>query len=86
MRMRLAFVGLAWVGAFSIVMALFAVLGRQLDELPVPLRALVISGVLVVSMTQIVIPLINRVLRLASRRAQSPRRSHVRGRGADSST
>ena len=60
---RLKFVLLAWLAAFLIVMALFAAFGAQLDDLPLPLRALAISGVLVVSMTQVALPLIQRLLR-----------------------
>jgi antibiotic biosynthesis monooxygenase (ABM) superfamily enzyme len=67
MKPRVAFVLLAWLAAFVIVMALFVAFGTQLEELPLALRALVISGVLVVSMTQVVIPLINRFLRSAGR-------------------
>jgi antibiotic biosynthesis monooxygenase (ABM) superfamily enzyme len=63
MKGRLKFLLLAWLAAFLIVMALFVAFGAQLDDLPLPLRALAISGVLVVSMTQIVIPLIHRLLR-----------------------
>jgi antibiotic biosynthesis monooxygenase (ABM) superfamily enzyme len=60
---RLQFVLLAWLVAFLIVMALFAVFGAELNDLPLPLRALAISGVLVISMTQVAIPLIHRLLR-----------------------
>jgi antibiotic biosynthesis monooxygenase (ABM) superfamily enzyme len=45
-----------------IVIALFEAFGPELEDLPLALRALVISGVLVLSMTQVVIPLINRFL------------------------
>jgi antibiotic biosynthesis monooxygenase (ABM) superfamily enzyme len=67
MKLRATFVLLSWLAAFVIVMALFVAFGAQLDDLPLPLRALAISGVLVVSMTQVVVPLINRLLRSASR-------------------
>jgi antibiotic biosynthesis monooxygenase (ABM) superfamily enzyme len=69
MKARAIFVLLAWLGAFLIVMALFVAFGAQLEDLPLPLRALAISGVLVVSMTQVVTPLINRFLRFARRNA-----------------
>jgi antibiotic biosynthesis monooxygenase (ABM) superfamily enzyme len=72
MKARLTFVLLAWLGAFLIVMALFLAFGAQLRDLPLPLRALAISGVLVVSMTQVVIPLINRFLRFARRSVAKP--------------
>ena len=60
MKARVTFLLLAWFAAFIIVMALFAVF--PLADLPLALRALVISGVLSISMTQIVIPLILRLL------------------------
>jgi antibiotic biosynthesis monooxygenase (ABM) superfamily enzyme len=73
MKARVKFVLLSWVAAFTIVMALFLAVGTQLQELPLALRALVISGVLVVSMTQVAIPLIMRFLRSTGRRAAKRR-------------
>ncbi len=61
-RTRLTFVLLMWLAASLTVMALFLVLGRTLEDLPVPLRALVISGVLTVTLSQLAIPLIGRLL------------------------
>jgi antibiotic biosynthesis monooxygenase (ABM) superfamily enzyme len=66
MRARLTFLLLVWASAFVIVMALFLVFGDELRELPLALRALAISGVLSVSMSLVVTPLISRFL---SRRA-----------------
>jgi antibiotic biosynthesis monooxygenase (ABM) superfamily enzyme len=63
LKARVTFLLLSWLAAFLIVMALFLVAGGTLTDLPLPLRALTISGVLVVSMTQLAIPLINRFLR-----------------------
>ena len=65
MKARAEFLLLAWLVAFLIVMALFLAFGSELNDLPLPLRALAISGVLVVSMTQLVIPVIHRFLRRA---------------------
>jgi len=62
-KRKLTFLLLAWLAAFLIVIALFEVFGSELQDLPLAPRALVISGVLVLSMTQVVIPLINRFLR-----------------------
>jgi antibiotic biosynthesis monooxygenase (ABM) superfamily enzyme len=67
MKARVTFVLLSWFAAFMIIMALFVAFGAQLEDLPLPLRALSISGVLVFRMTQAVIPLKNRLLRSASR-------------------
>jgi antibiotic biosynthesis monooxygenase (ABM) superfamily enzyme len=67
MKARLAFLLLTWASAFVIVMLLlFAV--PQLKDFPLALRALVISGVLSITMTQLAIPFIQRVLRSAGRR------------------
>ncbi len=64
MRGRIALVLLGWLGAFLIVMILFLLFGKRLQELPLAVRALVISGVLTVSMTQVVMPFISRRLRM----------------------
>ena len=61
--MRVAFVFLCWLAAFAVVMGLFGLFGSQLDDMPLAVRALVISGVLAVVMTQAAIPLIQRLLR-----------------------
>jgi antibiotic biosynthesis monooxygenase (ABM) superfamily enzyme len=66
MKLRLVFLLLTWLSAFVIVMALFLAFGDELRDLPLALRALAISGVLSISMTQVVVPLINRLLRLAA--------------------
>jgi antibiotic biosynthesis monooxygenase (ABM) superfamily enzyme len=60
---RVKFVLLSWLAAFLIVMGLFAAFGTELQDMPLALRALVISGVLTVAMTQVAIPLITRFLR-----------------------
>jgi antibiotic biosynthesis monooxygenase (ABM) superfamily enzyme len=69
MKARIEFLMLAWLSAFVIVMALFLAFGSVLDDLPLAGRALLISGVLVITMTQLVLPLINRLLR--ARRART---------------
>jgi antibiotic biosynthesis monooxygenase (ABM) superfamily enzyme len=48
----------AWVVAFLIATAMLAVFGDELGSLPLPLRALVISGVLVVVMANLVMPVL----------------------------
>jgi antibiotic biosynthesis monooxygenase (ABM) superfamily enzyme len=55
-RVRLAMTLVAWLVAFGLVMTLLSVFGDQLNSLPLALRALVISGVLVTVMTQVVMP------------------------------
>lgn len=52
----------AWMAAFLVVMILLTLLGRQLASLPLALRAMVISGVLVAVMVNLVMPVINRTI------------------------
>jgi len=52
----------AWLVAFLTVMALLTLFGDELKSLPLALRALVISGVLVVLMANLVMPIVNRVV------------------------
>jgi antibiotic biosynthesis monooxygenase (ABM) superfamily enzyme len=52
----------AWCVAFIVVLALLTLLGDELKSLPLALRALVISGVLVGLMANVVMPLLNVAL------------------------
>jgi hypothetical protein len=49
----------AWLVAFCVVMALLTLFGRQLESLPPALRALTISGALVMLMANLVMPGLN---------------------------
>jgi antibiotic biosynthesis monooxygenase (ABM) superfamily enzyme len=49
----------AWLVAFVVVLALLTLLGDELESLPLALRALVISGVLVSLMANLVMPVLN---------------------------
>lgn len=49
----------AWLVAFSVVMTLLTLFGEQLESLPPALRALAISGVLVMLMANVVMPALN---------------------------
>ena len=49
----------AWLIAFGVVMALLTFLGDELQSLPLALRALVISGVLVSLMANLVMPVLS---------------------------
>jgi antibiotic biosynthesis monooxygenase (ABM) superfamily enzyme len=53
---RLATTLAAWLVAFLLVLALLSVLGDELGSLPLAVRALVISGVVVTMMTGLVMP------------------------------
>jgi antibiotic biosynthesis monooxygenase (ABM) superfamily enzyme len=53
----------AWLVAFVVVLALLTVLGEELESLPLALRALVISGVLVFLMVNLVMPVLSVAVR-----------------------
>jgi antibiotic biosynthesis monooxygenase (ABM) superfamily enzyme len=49
----------AWLAAFLVVTGLLRLFGDQLGSLPLELRALVLSGVLVGLMANVVMPVLN---------------------------
>lgn len=51
----------AWLAAFLIVSVLVALFGEQLDSLPLAVRLLVMSGVMVIAMVNLVEPLLRRL-------------------------
>jgi antibiotic biosynthesis monooxygenase (ABM) superfamily enzyme len=64
----------AWLIAYLVVTLLLLVAGPQLQSTPVPVRALLISGVLVTVMTNFVMPLLSRVLLSVEGRTAGVRR------------
>jgi antibiotic biosynthesis monooxygenase (ABM) superfamily enzyme len=52
----------AWLVAFVTVTTLLELLGDQLASLPLPVRALVISGILVTLMANVVMPFLSSAL------------------------
>jgi antibiotic biosynthesis monooxygenase (ABM) superfamily enzyme len=52
----------AWLAAFIVVLALLTLLGDELQSLPLALRALVLSGVLVFLMANLVMPLLSTAI------------------------
>jgi antibiotic biosynthesis monooxygenase (ABM) superfamily enzyme len=61
-RTKIAMNLLAWVSAFLIILALFALFGDQLQARSLPVRALIISGVMVILMLNVVIPALRRLV------------------------
>jgi antibiotic biosynthesis monooxygenase (ABM) superfamily enzyme len=53
---------IVWIAAYAIVGALFLVAGGALERAPIPLRLLIISGVLVITMVNVLMPWLNRLL------------------------
>jgi antibiotic biosynthesis monooxygenase (ABM) superfamily enzyme len=74
----------AWLVGFLIVMALLTVFGDQLGSLPVALRALLISGVMVVLMVNVVMPALTVVVFRRIGLPRSPRRGSSAAPGEDS--
>jgi antibiotic biosynthesis monooxygenase (ABM) superfamily enzyme len=52
----------AWLMAFLIVTVILTLFGDELKSLPLALRALVISGVLVTLMTNLVMPVLSAAI------------------------
>jgi antibiotic biosynthesis monooxygenase (ABM) superfamily enzyme len=61
-QVRVATTLAAWLTAFLVVTALLRVFGDQLGALPLELRALVLSGVLVGLMANVVMPTLTVVV------------------------
>jgi antibiotic biosynthesis monooxygenase (ABM) superfamily enzyme len=70
-RVSLALTLAAWMAAFAIVTALLSVFGQQLAALSLAVRALLISGVVVIAMTRLVQPALSAA---ADRWVAAPRR------------
>src|SRR5262249_28593613 len=67
----------AWLIAFPVAVAVSAVFDNKFASLPRPLRALVLSGILVALMVNLVMPAISAVR--TRRLSSSPDRNHRRG-------
>ena len=79
-RVKLLMTLAAWLVAFAIVTTLLSIFGRQLAALPLAVRALVMSGVLVIVMTRIALPAFETAARRLGagpnqRRSPAPKRS-----------
>jgi antibiotic biosynthesis monooxygenase (ABM) superfamily enzyme len=60
-RYKLALI--TWVGAYSIITLILALLGPVMSEWPLPLRTLLLSVIMVVTLTWLVIPALTRLFR-----------------------
>jgi hypothetical protein len=72
---------LTWAGAFAVITLILVVLGPLMESWPLPLRTLVISGLMVGALTWVVIPLLTRLCRgwLTSDSPRSGRRASRKG-------
>jgi hypothetical protein len=71
----------AWLVAFLTVTAILTLFGDELKSLPVPLRALVISGVLVALMTNLVMPVLSAAIARWTTSAPDRGDSHAQRQG-----
>jgi uncharacterized protein len=58
-RYKLALV--TWIGAYLVITLILGLLGPTLAPRPVPVRTLVISGIMVVTLTWAVVPALSRL-------------------------
>ena len=54
---------LTWAGAYAVITLILVVLGPAMEPWPLPLRTLLISGLMVGALTWVVIPLLTRLFR-----------------------
>lgn len=54
---------LTWLGAYAVILLVLAIAGPAIADWPVPLRALLLSGVMVAAMTWVIVPLMMRLFR-----------------------
>jgi antibiotic biosynthesis monooxygenase (ABM) superfamily enzyme len=54
---------LTWAGAYAVITLILAVLGPAMAPWPLPLRTLLLSGLMVVALTWLVIPSLTRLCR-----------------------
>lgn len=54
---------LSWVGAYTVITAILAVLGPMMATWPLPLRTLPLSVLMVLAMTWLVVPSLTRLFR-----------------------
>jgi uncharacterized protein len=54
---------LTWAGAYTVITLILALLGPVMSEWPLPLRTLLLSVIMVVTLTWLVIPALTQVFR-----------------------
>jgi hypothetical protein len=62
-RQRTKLALLTWAGAYAVIMLVLAIGGPAMASWPLPLRALVLSGLMVAAMTWVIVPVSTRLLR-----------------------
>jgi antibiotic biosynthesis monooxygenase (ABM) superfamily enzyme len=54
---------LTWAGAYAVITTILEVLGPVMETWPLPIRTLLLSGMMVGSLTWVVIPSLTRLFR-----------------------
>jgi uncharacterized protein len=54
---------LTWAGAYAVITTILALLGPTMATWPLPVRTLLLSGMMVASLTWLVIPTLTRLFR-----------------------
>ena len=54
---------LTWAGAYAVILLVLVIGGPAMASWPVPLRALVLSGLMVAAMTWVIVPVMTRLFR-----------------------
>ncbi len=52
----------SWACAFAVVMLVYRLIGKQLQQMSTVTRALILSGVLVASMNLVIVPTLTRII------------------------
>lgn len=74
-----------WLVAFVVVMALFLAGGDELERQPLPVRVLVLTGVMVILMMHVVGPVMSRVVRRFTSRSTPRSTARPQSRGSSTS-
>jgi hypothetical protein len=76
---KLVTTGMAWVVVYLLLLTLFSIFEDQLAALTLPVRLLVVSGVLVTLMANLVMPIVMRIVGAWIGRRSIPRPAGVSG-------
>jgi hypothetical protein len=76
---KLLTTGIAWLVAYLLLLTLFSIFDAQLSALTLPVRLLVVSGVLVTFMANLLMPMVMRIVGSGIGRRSIPRPADASG-------
>jgi hypothetical protein len=76
---KLVTTGIAWLVVYLLLLTLFSIFEDQLAALTMPVRLLVVSGVLVTCMANLVMPMVGRIVGAWIGPKSVPRPAHASG-------